>query len=622
MIYTELVERNMADVSGRGNLVPVTDVRIGMTQYERYCSLFQFNQEAVDYVAGRQGLTEGDPPKAISPLKYYKGPAAISYLWIDFDKEGDLPGVMKDVGALAIRLQQAFSLDPEALHYWFSGGKGFHVGIPAKTLALQGWFSESIPELCKRFVTDIAQGIPTIDTGIYNHTRIFRLPYSQHRKTGMYKIPVPWPLILNGQIDQVLAAATDCLAFDGKPQPAELNTAMAEYFRKITAAPQPAAVSTGRPTGSNLFDTPVTDWNKTFYAQAYRLFSVGAQRGLRLNKDEIWTIMRGLVDLANHGASKPFPDRDFDKFMKSALNRAVTNNPIKEGVAAKSTGFAGMASKAREKTEGKEPIPTGIPAFDAALGGGFKPGNFYPLIGANQTMKSLFSDKILRDAGKAGVPGVLCQGEMGALQELKRWIQAEMQVDITDLVKAKNWDQIETLAAQLDTILNGKVKVITDSGLDPESLEATIKAEEDAEIFVIDSFNKLVSESEYKGNLMYGEVLKGLAKDYGVVILLIIHTRSGVDKWARDTASFVRGGSKIVDDADGYLCFSRVIDPAKSELSFKAGRKLEYYKSMIWIRCVDKRATGVQEDAVFELNDQLQFIPAEGDAEEWEVKFY
>jgi len=65
---------------------------------------------------------------------------------------------------------------------FYSGSKGFHVGVPVK------YFPEDInPDKLKNLAGYYKQFYPTMDTSVFNVNRKFRLPFSRHPKTNLYK---------------------------------------------------------------------------------------------------------------------------------------------------------------------------------------------------------------------------------------------------------------------------------------------------------------------------------------------------------------------------------------------------------------------------------------------------
>jgi len=119
----------------------------------------------------------------------YTGPAACPWLWFDVDR-ADLDAARRDTLTLTRFLLRRYpKLDcDDGLGVWFSGGKGFHVGIEC-------WPGNDpdplVPATAKRLALALANAAGVqIDPAIYDHQRIFRLPNSRHAWSGLYKVPL------------------------------------------------------------------------------------------------------------------------------------------------------------------------------------------------------------------------------------------------------------------------------------------------------------------------------------------------------------------------------------------------------------------------------------------------
>jgi len=119
----------------------------------------------------------------------YTGPASCPWLWFDIDRP-DLDAARRDALTLARFLMQRYpKLDcDEGLGVWFSGGKGFHVGIEC-------WPGNRpdplVPATAKRLALALANAAGVqIDPAIYDRQRIWRLPNSRHPSSGLYKVPL------------------------------------------------------------------------------------------------------------------------------------------------------------------------------------------------------------------------------------------------------------------------------------------------------------------------------------------------------------------------------------------------------------------------------------------------
>lgn len=86
----------------------------------------------------------------------------------------DLAGIKGDV------------VDDDVMLLFFSGRKGFHVGLPTALWNAQP--AAIFHSYAKHFATCLA-GLAKveIDTGVYDRVRLFRAPNSRHQKTGRHK---------------------------------------------------------------------------------------------------------------------------------------------------------------------------------------------------------------------------------------------------------------------------------------------------------------------------------------------------------------------------------------------------------------------------------------------------
>lgn len=143
------------------------------TRDESYLSAFCFGDDF------RQHLTETGSTKG------YKGPTWAPWLWFDIDAD-DIDAATADARTLATMLIQRFSVDGEQLMVFYSGSKGFHVGLPTSLFNPEP--SLTFHAVARKFAETIAtEAGVTIDTGVYDRVRAFRAPNSRHPKTGRYK---------------------------------------------------------------------------------------------------------------------------------------------------------------------------------------------------------------------------------------------------------------------------------------------------------------------------------------------------------------------------------------------------------------------------------------------------
>jgi hypothetical protein len=181
---------------------------------EGYLSAFTFNDDFRQHLEMRH-TTKG-----------YAGPCHASWLWFDIDREDDLDAATRDARRLCAATAERYRIDGDAFLIFFSGSKGFHVGVPSSL-----WQPEPTDDFHKRAARYAEQLAATarvvIDNGIYDRVRALRAPNSRHPKTGLFKRRLEFSELLDG----TTAAITERAA---QPQPFELPHAPPACAAAIT----------------------------------------------------------------------------------------------------------------------------------------------------------------------------------------------------------------------------------------------------------------------------------------------------------------------------------------------------------------------------------------------------
>ena len=181
-MFTELIERTKTHTN---NFIPIGELVIRQERnFEAYCSLFPYSDGIIDHI--NLTKSETNPRGTVSG---YEGDVYCRTVWFDIDCEGSPASAYKSTCELVNRLLNKYNLRREHLTIFFSGSKGFHIGFSSKHV---GGFNpcNELPYQIKRFVERITEGIEYIDLSIYNLNRFFRLPFSKHETTGLFKIPL------------------------------------------------------------------------------------------------------------------------------------------------------------------------------------------------------------------------------------------------------------------------------------------------------------------------------------------------------------------------------------------------------------------------------------------------
>lgn len=141
---------------------------------EAYLSAFTFGDDFRDQLRAT-GSTRG-----------FSGPCWAPFIWFDIDRADELPAALEAARRLSAVLTNQLGASEESVLVFFSGSKGFHLGLPC-----DGWSPEPGPNfhrVARRFAELVAEwaGV-NIDRAVYDQVRAFRAPNSRHPKTGLYK---------------------------------------------------------------------------------------------------------------------------------------------------------------------------------------------------------------------------------------------------------------------------------------------------------------------------------------------------------------------------------------------------------------------------------------------------
>jgi hypothetical protein len=168
---------------------------------EGHLSTFSFGRDFHEWMAGT-GSTRG-----------FDGRCWAQYIWWDLDRPRNLGCALDDTCRLTSRIHQDLGLGGGEILVLFSGGKGFHVGLPTAL-----WNPEPCDHfnlIARQFTERIAESAGVkIDPGIYGKTSSLRAPNSRHPKTGLHKRQIEPEWLERMSREKVLALAT-------KPSPFE-----------------------------------------------------------------------------------------------------------------------------------------------------------------------------------------------------------------------------------------------------------------------------------------------------------------------------------------------------------------------------------------------------------------
>ncbi len=207
-------ERRLVDHAGAFLGYVSCDAR-ATVEHEAYLSAFTFGDDFRELLQST-GSCRGFDGACFSP-----------WLWFDIDR-ADLDAALRDARRLALGLVERYRLDDDALLAFYSGSKGFHVGLPT-TL----WMPEpsmSFHRVCRRLAEGLgeANGV-VIDTGVYDRVRAFRAPNSRHPKTGLHKRRLTLDELTGLSLDGIRLLACKPMPFDLPHPPPICERAKADW---------------------------------------------------------------------------------------------------------------------------------------------------------------------------------------------------------------------------------------------------------------------------------------------------------------------------------------------------------------------------------------------------------
>lgn len=218
-----LVDLAIGDVRKRNLVVPIEKAlaaRADRAIRNSYITVFRFPQEYLEH------------RKQFGSVSGYAGPAFADYLPIDIDRENDLDAARRAALKVAVTIHEMFGVREDQVRYYFSGAKGYHLLIPT---VLMGDVkpSEHLPAAFRTMALGIAEmAEETIDSAIYDVNRLFRLPDTQHPKSGLFKVELTWEEFSTLDISAHRRLAEKPRGLTFAPHDLEPIDSLVEYFAK------------------------------------------------------------------------------------------------------------------------------------------------------------------------------------------------------------------------------------------------------------------------------------------------------------------------------------------------------------------------------------------------------
>jgi len=156
---------------------------------DHYASIFYYNDDHAKQFQAK---------KSVSGIK----DVMTDQLVFDFDSKDDLELARKDALTLVQRLREQFHIQPKNIELYFSGQKGFTVKLQVSKLLTPN-------QVAHLALNILGKDLKTLDKGLYNASRILRIPNTRHQKSGLFKIPISYSILNKSSIEQIKELALE-----------------------------------------------------------------------------------------------------------------------------------------------------------------------------------------------------------------------------------------------------------------------------------------------------------------------------------------------------------------------------------------------------------------------------
>lgn len=612
--YVELVEHGLFN---RGKIVKVSDVSLRKREHAAYTSIYRFGSDFLDYT--NTNIKGGKPS-----VENYLGSCSASYLWLDIDIEGRLEEATQIMVDIVNSIDSKYGITYRSLAIYFSGSKGYHIGIPSKCFGAEEYYGDLLPSAFKSMAIQITDNSPVIDKKVYNTTRLFRIPFSKHNTSLYYKIPIDFILIQEQGIMQMLSFAEQGKAHMQYKSEFQYSDKLKKLFDDCISA---ASVNVDLFTdvegytkamslrdNSSIFRLPDKgERNDLIYKMAYRLFCV---RDLKLN--EITDILKFVYELTNEHSSKNNWSRLTEMELKLLINSAYSRTRLKQVKKVKAENFTSMVLTMYKQILNSKYIPTFCEEISQDLHGGYEMGNVYCLIGRGGSMKSyLMQEEIIRTVLNKSAC-VIFNLEMSQVTLFDRIWTALFSKSLFSMITEDNISesQVLVLGESVKEMVENYLHISNETDIEPSDIEVIAKQKQDEikhkiHLIGIDSVNGLRDYgNEAETARKISKYVKEVAKELYCPVLLINHANSSCPNTLRDASDYVRGGQKFVDNADSHFSFSKIVDKELSNLQ-KDPPDYVFKKGYIYCRFYNKRGSGTTINKIirFMENGRVQALP-------------
>ena len=591
-------------------------ISIAPREYDAYKSHYAFPASIKDYAL--QLYPEGKPKPSVSWVAGYTGPLICEVLFIDIDFK-DKENARKACREIVRLLIRQYHVKPETLEIYFSGSKGFHIGIPVELFHYREE-REDWPTASKKFIWKLIgvlfEGKFTperlgIDDAIYRPVQPFRLPNSLNTKSGLYKVLIEWLDFAKMEdiypvLDYAKEPADILPNYDAKTL--KQNNGLSELFSGCLSNDLPQG-SINTPGAEKKYLEPLgRDGDGRHVATLSRanyIFAHGFpyEPGLQILKT------------MNLSGGEPVKESDLEKICRDAYHHQQKKQvvKVKEESAHTMDFMEAIRESLRYLSQPYKKLQCLFDEIDETQNSRYK-GKLALFIGSAGTMKSYGAQNVVAQNLVSETASVfLSSMEMGLEASTMRLVDVLNQSDLLkdqpqspsslleefatqSLNKAISWAEDNYLKyANHLTIDTKGFRTVED--YDRLLAETEKRTGEKQDILIVDGLSLMGGRGDemekYSTN---SAALKQLAKEHDVFVILICHTNKGANPYTRNSINLIRSSGKLIDNMDFCLCFSKLIsrESTKSNIIAAPGKGHVYY--------YNKRGRGEERNFIFDIH--------------------
>ena len=128
----------------------------------------------------------------------------VNVIYFDFDSS-PADAALVDARKFLSWLMEVPEVDPDSVAIYFSGMKGFHIGLPIALFTGRNHERMTIGRV--RAIVGKLPSFPTEDFSLYDRRRLIRIPCTRHPGSGLYKTPLRPKELLHDSLQDIFSRA-------------------------------------------------------------------------------------------------------------------------------------------------------------------------------------------------------------------------------------------------------------------------------------------------------------------------------------------------------------------------------------------------------------------------------